>query len=82
MTFLSLECIAESPAGAPIRYPCRMGAWIVGAVVVALASVGFVVTRALASKSTGSGSETFGLGVVSQDWLKGRQADRRDDRFS
>jgi hypothetical protein len=49
---------------------------------VALASVGFVVTRALASKSTGSGSETFGLGVVSQDWLKGRQADRRDDRFS
>jgi hypothetical protein len=59
-----------------------MGAWIVGAAVLALASVGFVVTRALAGRSAGSGSETFGLGVVSDDWLKGRQADRRDDRFS
>jgi hypothetical protein len=59
-----------------------MGAWIVGAAVVALASVGFVVTRVMAARSSAPGSEFFGLGVVSQDWLKGRQADRRDDRFS
>ena len=59
-----------------------MGAWIVGAAVIALAGVGFIVTRALAARSSGSGSDVFSLGVVSQDWLKGRKADRRDDRFS
>ena len=55
-----------------------MATWV-GVVVALLVGIGLVIFWALKGRPSGSGAE-YDLGEVSQDWLKGRQAHRRDDR--